>query len=111
MSEKYIVSSSFVDIKDFEILQEKVKNVESLGSKTHNMVSKIFYLYFPEIPGQAGMFQEHEKLKEKIEQVENSIVEIQQAHAKDRAWVVAWTSALAFIFSIFGDRVKSLLGL
>lgn len=103
--------TTFVEIKDFELLQDKVRNVETLGAKTHDMVSKIFYLYFPQVQGQKGMYEEHEKLKEKVEEVENSILEIKQAHAKDRAYVVAWTSVLAFLFSVFGDKVKQLIGL
>jgi hypothetical protein len=106
-----VSQNATVDIKEFEQLQEKVKNVEALGAKTHDMVSKIFYLYFPQVQGQKGMYEEHEKLKDKVEEVENSILEIKQAHAKDRAYVVAWTSVLAFLFSIFGDKVKQLIGL
>ena len=91
-------------------LEERVLKLESITNEMYSMVRDMHRAFVPPF-GQKSFLQEQEMQRVKIENIETELTGIKNAHAKDRAYVIGGASILAFLFSIFGDIVKKMIGL
>ena len=93
----------FVEISEHKNLDSRVGKLETVTNDMYQMVKEMHDVFVGTL-GQTPLIT-------RLSVVEKELVEIKEAHTKDRWLVMGGVSVLAFFFSLFGDTVKKMLGL
>ncbi len=91
------------ETSDYKGLDLRVGKLEVMANDTNRMVKEMHDVFVGTL-GQTPLIT-------RLIVVEKDLLEIKEAHAKDRWLVMGGVSVLAFIFSIFGDMFKKVVGL
>lgn len=93
----------FVEVSEYKTLEARMAKQESVTNDMYKMVKEMHDVFVGSL-GQTPLIT-------RISTVEKDLQEIKEAHAKDRWLVMGGVSVLAFLFSIFGDMFKKVVGL
>lgn len=95
--------TSFIEFQEHKNLESRVEKLEIMANDTNRMVKEMHDVFVGTL-GQTPLIS-------RLAVVEKELVEIKEAHSKDRWLVMGGVSVLAFLFSIFGDMFKKIVGL
>lgn len=97
------MNAPFIEVSEHRNLESRVAKLEVMANDTNRMVKEMHDVFVGTL-GQTPLIA-------RLSVVEKDLVEIKEAHAKDRWLVMGGVSVLAFLFSIFGDMFKKIVGL
>lgn len=97
------MNAPYIEISEHKNLESRVDKLEVTANDTNRMVKEMHDVFVGTL-GQTPLIT-------RLNKVESDIQEIKKAHNQDRWLVMGGVSVLAFLFSIFGDAAKKMLGL
>jgi wobble nucleotide-excising tRNase len=98
-----MTGTPFIEISEHKNLESRVGKLETVTNDMYQMVKEMHDVFVGSL-GQTPLIT-------RLNVVEKDLQEIKEAHAKDRWLVMGGVSVLAFLFSIFGDMFKKVVGL
>lgn len=99
----WIMNAPYIEISEHKNLESRVDKLEVTANDTNRMVKEMHDVFVGTL-GQTPLIT-------RISMVEVDIQDIKKAHNQDRWLVMGGVSVLAFLFSVFGDTVKKMIGL
>jgi len=97
------MNAPYIEVSEHKNLESRVEKLETTANDTNRMVKEMHDVFVGTL-GQVPLIT-------RLSVVEKDLQEIKEAHSKDRWLVMGGVSVLAFIFSLFGDSVKKMIGL
>jgi len=97
------MNAPYIEISEHKNLESRVEKLETTANDTNRMVKEMHDVFVGTL-GQTPLIT-------RLNMVESDIQEIKKAHNQDRWLVMGGVSVLAFLFSIFGDMFKKVVGL